>query len=105
VPEHRFSEVVEFINRTNFEILVGNFELDYEDGGIRYRSGLNSQDIELTYELIRNSIVAARLSRETFGSVLTEVVAGVKSARTACRNKITPGNNRPSPGPDSNAKA
>ncbi|MCK6619942.1 MAG: YbjN domain-containing protein [Calditrichaceae bacterium] len=77
------SQVAEFITRANYGILIGNFEMDYSDGSIRYKTSLDFQGDELSPALIRNIIAAARNSGETYGYALIEVMKGQKSAQNA----------------------
>jgi hypothetical protein len=51
--------VAEFITRANYGLRIGNFELDYSDGEVRYKSSLNFEDQDLTPELISNAIYPA----------------------------------------------
>lgn len=55
-PEARRAAVVEFITRVNYGLIIGNFELDYSDGEIRYKSSLDVEGDELTEDLIRNAV-------------------------------------------------
>lgn len=82
-PEERRAEVAEFITRANNGIVVGNFEMDYADGSVRYKTSLDFQDDELSPALVRNLIVAARDGAGAYGEVLAEVIKGEKSAREA----------------------
>lgn len=40
VPEERRDEMGEFITRANFGLFVGNFEMDYADGELRYKTAM-----------------------------------------------------------------
>ena len=59
VPEDVRPAVVEFITRANYGMRIGNFELDYSDGEVRYKSSINFEDEVLTDEAIRNAIYPA----------------------------------------------
>jgi hypothetical protein len=48
--------VAEFITRANYGLWVGNFELDWGDGEVRYKSSLDFEGVALTSELVRNAI-------------------------------------------------
>ena len=39
-PEAKFSEVQEFLTRANFGLKFGNFEFDYNDGEIRFKTSV-----------------------------------------------------------------
>jgi len=59
VPEDVRAAVAEFITRANYGMRIGNFELDYGDGEVRYKSSQNFEDLPLTREDIRNAIYPA----------------------------------------------
>lgn len=40
IPENKRVTVVDFLNRANYGLNIGNFELDMEDGEVRYRTFL-----------------------------------------------------------------
>ena len=52
VPDEKRQALVEFVTRANQGLWVGNFELDYRDGTIRYKTNLQSADGELTTEML-----------------------------------------------------
>jgi len=52
VPEGKRQALVEFITRANQGLWVGNFELDYRDGTIRFKTDLQLADGELTAEML-----------------------------------------------------
>ncbi len=59
VPEEIRRAVSEFLTRANYGLRIGNFELDYSDGEVRYKSSLDFEGQTLTAELIRNAIYPA----------------------------------------------
>ena len=42
-PEARRAAVAEFITRVNYGMVLGNFEMDYSDGEIRYKTSASSK--------------------------------------------------------------
>lgn len=54
VPEESRGAMAEFLTRANYGLRIGNFELDYSDGEVRYKSSVDFEDAELTPALIRN---------------------------------------------------
>ena len=73
------SNVVEFITRANFGIIFGNFEIDLEDGTVRYKTSIDFQDDELSYALVRNVIFSARDGAKLYGKELQNVMKSLKS--------------------------
>lgn len=59
VPEAVRPSVAEFITRANYGMRIGNFELDFADGEVRYKSSLNFLGEELTPGYVRNAIYPA----------------------------------------------
>jgi hypothetical protein len=59
VPEEVRTAVAEYITRANYGLRIGNFEMDYSDGEVRYKSSLDFESQSLTSDLIRNSIYPA----------------------------------------------
>jgi hypothetical protein len=51
--------VAEFVARANYGLWIGNFEMDWDDGEVRYKSSLDFEGVALTSELIRNTISPA----------------------------------------------
>lgn len=82
-PEARREPVMEFITRANFGMSIGCFEMDLEDGEVRYRSGVDYRGQRLPAWLIRNSIVAAMDAVELYADSLDGVIAGKLSVAEA----------------------
>lgn len=59
VPEEVRLSVSEYLTRANYGLRIGNFELDYSDGEVRYKSSLDFEGQNLTPQLIRNAIYPA----------------------------------------------
>lgn len=76
VPPDRRDQMAQFIARANWGLTIGNFEMDYEDGHVRFKSSIDFQGIELSEALIRNTILAAMNAVETYADLLIEVIAG-----------------------------
>jgi hypothetical protein len=49
VPEPRRREVMEFLTRANYGLLVGNFEMDLADGEVRFKASVEVEDADLSY--------------------------------------------------------
>ncbi|MBN1966686.1 MAG: YbjN domain-containing protein [Anaerolineae bacterium] len=76
VPEEVRPAVAEFITRANYGMRIGNFEMDYSDGEVRYKTSLDFEDAELTPPLIRNMIYPAVLTMDRYLPGLMSVVFG-----------------------------
>lgn len=57
----KMTEMAEFICRANRGMRIGNFELDYDDGEIRYKTSIDAEGGEMTHQMIDN-LLRANLS-------------------------------------------
>ena len=57
-PEEKRTAIAEFVTRANYGMIMGNFELDFTDGEIRYKTSLDSNGEPLTEALIRPVVYA-----------------------------------------------
>ncbi|MBN1202725.1 MAG: YbjN domain-containing protein [Anaerolineae bacterium] len=76
VPEEVRPAVAEFLSRANYGMHIGNFELDYSDGEVRYKSSLDFEGEALTPNLIRHAIYPAVLIMDRYLPGLMSVVYG-----------------------------
>ena len=58
VPDDKRSPIAEFITRANYGIKIGNFELDFNDGEVRYKTSIDVENDDLTPALISNHVYA-----------------------------------------------
>jgi hypothetical protein len=56
VLEARRAAVAEFITRVNFGLVTGNFEMDWADGEVRFKTGLELTGIEPTIDLVASLV-------------------------------------------------
>ncbi|MBD2541006.1 YbjN domain-containing protein [Coleofasciculus sp. FACHB-SPT36] len=45
--------MADFLTRANYNLLVGNFEMDFEDGEIRYKTSINFEGSQLDHALLK----------------------------------------------------
>jgi hypothetical protein len=64
VPEDRRMIMADFITRANYGLLVGNFEMDFDDGEIRFKTSI---DVEGTL----HSLTSLIIRRLVYTNVLT----------------------------------
>jgi len=75
--------VAEYITRANYGLRIGNFEMDFDDGEVRYKSSIDFESVELTPGLIRNVIYPAVQTMDRYLPGVLSVVFGGKSAEEA----------------------
>lgn len=76
VPEDARPAVAEFITRANFGLRIGNFELDFSDGEVRYKSSLDFEDEPLSDNLMRNALYPAVQTMDSYLPGLMKVAFG-----------------------------
>jgi hypothetical protein len=75
-PPDMRSRVAEFITRANYGMRIGNFELDFGDGEVRYKSALDFEAAELTPRLVRNLLYPAVSTMDRYLPGLLSVISG-----------------------------
>ena len=78
-PEPVLPAVVEFVTRANFGLRIGCFEIDHEDGEVRYKSSLDFENETLTPGLIRNAVYPAVHTMDFYLPGLLAVMYGNKT--------------------------
>lgn len=80
VPEHSRVAIAEFIARANYGLRIGNFELDFSDGEVRYKSSIDFEGATLSPALIKNAIYPAVQTMDRYLPGMMTVVYGGQSA-------------------------
>jgi hypothetical protein len=57
-PEKRRAAVAEYVTRANYGLVLGNFEMDYSDGEVRYKTSIDVEGGVLTGPMIRTAVYA-----------------------------------------------
>ena len=83
VPEEIRPDVAEFLTRANYGLRIGNFELDYADGEVRYKTSLDFEGERLTDNFIRNAIYPAVQTMDRYLKGLMTVTFGGRTPAEA----------------------
>ena len=86
VSEDARHSVAEFITRANYGFFLGNFEMDFNDGDIRFKcsSSTGNDDSNLpSYDLIKESIYVCVFTCEKYGDGLAAVMFGMDTPENA----------------------
>lgn len=83
VDADRRDEVALFITRANWNLLVGEFELDFRDGHVRAKSAIDFDGSELDEGLIRNAILGVMNTVDTYVEALLDVALRGRTAEEA----------------------
>lgn len=75
--------MAEYLCRVNYGLKSGCFEMDMEDGEIRFRTYVYCKGVLPSEHMIRRSIYTVAAMFEHYGQGMTEVIFGGKSAKEA----------------------
>lgn len=81
-PEHR-TEVMKLVTLANYGMQVGNFELDLEDGEVRFKTSIDVEGQELSEGLLRNMVELNVLMMGLYYDALLAVMRGSMTAEEA----------------------
>ena len=65
-PEDRRQAIGEYLTRANYNMVLGNFEMDMQDGEVRYKTSIDVTDSELTPGLVRRLVYANLLNMDRY---------------------------------------
>lgn len=75
IPGAKRKDFAEFITRANFGLNIGNFELDFEDGEIRYKTS-----IDVSYDHLSNGLIEPIVEANL--SVMDDYLPGILALLT-----------------------
>ena len=76
VPEAQRMEIAEFLTRANYGLVLGNFELDFSDGEIRYKTSVDCEDVPVLSSCFRPCVYAGVFTADRYFPGLTAVLYG-----------------------------
>ncbi len=76
VPAERRPAVVEFLTRANYAMAIGNFEMDYEDGEVRYKTSVDVEGDHLSVTMTRQLFKLNVTTMDLFLPGIESVVRG-----------------------------
>lgn len=82
-------KVAEYLTRANYGLRMGNFEMDFRDGEIRFKSFCRSGDIALNEDQITDSFLLAIVQFDIYGDNLLAVLFGMKEPAEAIEDAET----------------
>src|SRR3954447_114655 len=92
VPEERRSEVSEFLTRANYGLAAGNFELDFADGEVRYKTALQRHVDGLDAATLKRVVRANGIAMETYLPGIGAVITGTAAVPAHERHADGPNN-------------
>ncbi len=82
-PESRRGEMAELLTRINFGLPLGNFEMDFADGEIRFKTSIDVSGVRLSAELFEDLFEPNIATMDVYLPALEAVRDGRLSARAA----------------------
>ncbi len=83
VPEDKRAVVSEFITRANYAMVIGNFEMDYRDGEVRYKTSADVEGTEIPATFLKNLIYANVIMMDRYLPGIMMVIYGGVSPEEA----------------------
>jgi hypothetical protein len=83
IPEQYRNLVAEYLNRVNYCLLLGNFEMDMDTGNVRFRASVEIPDGILTEGMVRSMVYTSVHNLDQYLPGLMAVVHGGLSPAAA----------------------
>lgn len=77
VPENRREAIALFLTRVNNGLIMGNFELDFSDGEIRFKTSIDVAGSQLTSALIKHILLGNISMMDQYLLSIKSVIEGV----------------------------
>lgn len=71
--------IAEFLTRANYGVIIGNFEMDFDDGEIRYKTSIDVEGDLLTTDLIKQLVYANIMMMDHYLPGIQAVMDGTMS--------------------------
>ncbi|MBR5405012.1 MAG: YbjN domain-containing protein [Oscillospiraceae bacterium] len=70
--------VLEYLNRANYGLIRGGFEMDMADGEVRYRTSqyCGDEDVLISHETVKDTLYVSLSMLERYGTAMLEVMLG-----------------------------
>jgi hypothetical protein len=75
-PAERWPAVAELIGRANSGLGVGNFEMSFEDGALRFKNGIYAGDEQLSVAMVRHSFYLTNTTMDDYLPAILAVLYG-----------------------------
>ncbi len=78
-PEDKRAAMAEFLTRANYGMVIGNFELDFSDGEVRYKTSIDVEGDRLTTALVKQMVYASVARMDSYVPGIMAVMYGAKT--------------------------
>ena len=76
IPEEKRQEISEYLTRANYGLKIGNFEMDFNDGEISFKTSVDVKGGSLTTAMIKTMVYLNVLMMDKYFPGLMKVVYG-----------------------------
>lgn len=83
VPAERRAAVAEFMTRANYGLVIGNLEMDYADGEVRFKTSIDAEGVPLDPQLVRQVVYPNVLTFDRYLKGLLAVAFGAQEPLAA----------------------
>jgi hypothetical protein len=83
VPENKRAAAAEFITRANYGMVLGNFEMDYADGEVRYKTSAYLEEVTPTRDFFHTLVYTNLLVVDKYLPGMMSVIYAGMSAEQA----------------------
>lgn len=74
VPEEKRTAAAEFLTRANYGLILGNFEMDFADGEVRYKTSIDCEGGALTPKMVHTLFVANLITIDRYFPGMMKVI-------------------------------
>jgi len=86
VPEATRDEAARLMSRINWGLALGTFELDLDDGQVRFRTSLDVGEADLTPALVKPLLIANFTLMDRYLPAVLAVASGISAAEALARD-------------------
>jgi len=83
VPENKRLAVAEYLTRANYGLMIGNFEMDFSDGEVRYKTTIDVEGGQLTPAMVKTMVYVNVLMMDKYLPGIMSVIYGGASPANA----------------------
>ncbi|WP_228060621.1 MULTISPECIES: YbjN domain-containing protein [unclassified Coleofasciculus] len=87
IPKSKRRAVGEFLSRANYGMIIGNFELNFDDGEIRYKTSTNVKNHSLDADTIKQLVYTnVNMTDEYLPGIIAVTKGGVSPVNAICHS-------------------
>ena len=83
IPADKRQAIAEYITRANYGLNIGNFEMDFSDGEVRYKTSIDVEGGQLTSKMVKNLVYVCVLMLDKYQPGIMAVIYGGKKPEDA----------------------